>query len=123
MNEDGSGENNAGNSLTCTEFQTCMAGGDGETNHDGKDAVCSGSTCANEDGEPLKSGLVCRNASDSCDLAETCNGNSINCPANAFKADAECTANLTVSLRMMTERFHMQKAVTSMMFMESATSI
>lgn len=44
-------------------------------------AICTNGVCGFA---PLAAGTVCRPAAGPCDLAEACNGTSLNCPANAF---------------------------------------
>ncbi len=57
---------------------------------DGACEACSTAAGASTDGmcEPSSAGVVCRAASDSCDVAEVCDGTSGACPA-----DVSCTAD------------------------------
>lgn len=53
--------------------------------------------CDKGDGTPKSAGTVCRAAVDLCDVAETCNGKDLVCPADAFKASGTvCRASAGV---------------------------
>src|SRR5262245_46135250 len=51
------------------------------------DAVCAGGDCCAPDCLSfIPAGTVCRSAAGVCDLEETCDGTSADCPADAFEA-------------------------------------
>jgi hypothetical protein len=108
---DGTGANAAGRSSECREYQTCLSGSLGLANSDGSDAACSGVTCGDGEGVALSGGTTCRPATGDCDVEEQCNGASLACPVDAFKADASCTAQLSVDLDTMTTKFETQYAL------------
>jgi cysteine-rich repeat protein len=93
-----------GNGSKCEDYNSCTGAGATETatcsngvcgalvvgcTDDG--LGCTSDVCESYDGtcvHPLKSaGTVCRAASGSCDVAETCNGTSTACPADAKQPD------------------------------------
>ena len=68
-------------------------------------------TCGDGEGVALSGGTTCRPATGDCDVEEQCNGASLACPVDAFKADASCTAQLSVDLDTMTTKFETQYAL------------
>ncbi|MBI3786549.1 MAG: hypothetical protein HY270_24430 [Deltaproteobacteria bacterium] len=79
--------------LGCNGVETCSAGScvaGVSVNCSGLDADCSVGTCSNPSGDcipsPRPAGTLCRGSVGECDVADTCDGSSLTCPADSKSA-------------------------------------
>jgi len=85
-------DENDGCKNDCT--YTCHIDGECDDNHDCTYDICDTSTHACSHNPMSMSGSVCRHSTGDCDIEETCNGISLDCPEDTFlSSGTECRAS------------------------------
>ncbi|MEZ4229571.1 MAG: DNRLRE domain-containing protein [Polyangiaceae bacterium] len=98
---DGSGQCLPTNGSTCSQDSECSSG-------QCEDGFCCNVDCGNSNPTDCRAcdvggsqgtctavpagSVTCRPSAGACDIAETCNGSSMNCPANVFDSTTQCRA-------------------------------